>query len=225
MSYSQFSIDTVETTLGITIVETVGIFADTPPVEYSDFLTQALKKYIPLALAIGTEKARSELILTPILVELMIEPYYPNWLYQELIDNCLPWQEGKNMSFGDFNEQYTLHDSYWIGIFYNIGYEQAITLAIQWDAVWLPDEIKKNITVVDDYPYLFIRLRGIEQVSTANYVEIGDISRIIGSWEFEEIEGKKFLAIDDVLGGQINIVYKGEETFLALEKNKSILNI
>ena len=70
MSYSQFSIDTVETTLGITIVETVGIFADTPPIEYSDFLAQTLKKYIPLALAIGTEKARSELILTPILVEL-----------------------------------------------------------------------------------------------------------------------------------------------------------
>lgn len=70
MSYSQFSIDTVETTLGITIVETVGIFADTSPVEYSDFLAQTLKKYIPLALAIGTEKARSELILTPILVEL-----------------------------------------------------------------------------------------------------------------------------------------------------------
>ncbi len=70
MSYSQFSIDTVETTLGITIVETVGIFADTPPVEYSDFLAQALKKYIPLALSIGTDKARSELILTPILVEL-----------------------------------------------------------------------------------------------------------------------------------------------------------
>ncbi len=31
------------------------------------------------------------------------------------------------MNFGDFNEQYTLHYSDWIGIFYNIGYEQAIT--------------------------------------------------------------------------------------------------
>ncbi|BAZ52351.1 hypothetical protein NIES4103_50110 [Nostoc sp. NIES-4103] len=70
MSYSQFSIDTIETTFGITIVDTVGIFADIPSVEYSDFLAQTLKKYIPLALAIGTEKSRSELILTPILVEL-----------------------------------------------------------------------------------------------------------------------------------------------------------
>ncbi|MEH1898717.1 hypothetical protein [Nostoc sp.] len=43
--------------------------------------------------------------------------------------------------------------------------------------------------------------------------------------EFEKIEGKKFLAIDDVFGGQINILHKGEETFLALEKNRRILNI
>jgi hypothetical protein len=70
VSYSQFSIETVETTFGITIREPVGIFADVPPIEYSDFLAQALKKYIPLALAIATEKSRSELILTPILVEL-----------------------------------------------------------------------------------------------------------------------------------------------------------
>jgi len=153
----------------------------------------------------------------------LIENYYPSWLSQELINNCLPWQEGKNMSFGNFNEQYTLHDSCWIGIFYNIGYEQAITLAIDWDSVWLPDEIKKSIT--DGEAYIFIRLTGIEQISMANYIEMGNISRIIGSCEFEKIEGKKFLAIDDVFGGQINIVYKGEETFLALDKNRRILNI
>ncbi|WP_318528401.1 hypothetical protein [Plectonema radiosum] len=33
-------------------------------------MAQSLQKYVPLALAIGTEKARSELILTPLLVEL-----------------------------------------------------------------------------------------------------------------------------------------------------------
>ncbi|ALF52398.1 hypothetical protein ACX27_05310 [Nostoc piscinale CENA21] len=70
MSYSQFTIETVETTFDITIRESVGIFADIPAIEYSDFLAQALKKYIPLALAIATGKSRSELILTPILVEL-----------------------------------------------------------------------------------------------------------------------------------------------------------
>jgi hypothetical protein len=43
--------------------------------------------------------------------------------------------------------------------------------------------------------------------------------------EFEEIDGKKFLAIDDVFGEKINIIYQGEETFLAMEKDKQILSI
>lgn len=150
---------------------------------------------------------------------------YPTWLYQELIDDLLPWQEGKGMTFRDFNKRYTLHDSYWVGIFYNVAYEQAVTLAIEWDAVWLPDEIKKSTSVVDDWPYLLIRLTGVEQVSTANYTDIEGISRAIAGNEFEEVEGKKFLVIDDVYGGQINIIYKGQEIFLALEKDRSILKI
>lgn len=150
---------------------------------------------------------------------------YPSWLYQELIDDLLPWHKGKGMTFRDFNKRYTLHDSYWIGIFYNVAYEQAVTLAIVWDAVWLPDKIKESMSVVNEYPYLFIRLTSVEQVSTANFAEIEGISRAIAGCEFEEVEEKKFLVIDDVYKGQINIIYTGKEIFLALEKDRSILKI
>jgi hypothetical protein len=70
MSYSQFNIDSIEASFGVTISESAGIFANISSVQCSDFLTQTLNKHIPLALAISTEKSRSELILTPILVEL-----------------------------------------------------------------------------------------------------------------------------------------------------------
>ncbi|MBO1349382.1 MAG: hypothetical protein EBE86_019230 [Hormoscilla sp. GUM202] len=70
MSYSQFSIEEIKTTFGITIFDKFGIFADIPEIEYSDFLAQSLQKYIPLALAIDTEKSRSEFIIAPILFEL-----------------------------------------------------------------------------------------------------------------------------------------------------------
>jgi hypothetical protein len=150
---------------------------------------------------------------------------HPGWLYRELVEDCLPWQQGKRMNFKEFNEKYTLHDSGWIGIFFNIAYERTATLAIQWDAVWLPNEIKQSTSVVADWPYLFIQLSGIEQVSTNNYIDIMGSPRTIAVCEFEEIEGKKFLAIDDVYGGQINIIYQSEETFLAIEKNKCILAI
>lgn len=71
MSYSQFTtLEMVEANFGIAIVDEVGIFDNIPESDYSDFLGQTLQENISLALAINTEKARSELIVTPILVEL-----------------------------------------------------------------------------------------------------------------------------------------------------------
>ena len=71
MSYSQFTtLEMIESNFDITIADKVGIFDQTPESEYSDFLGQTLQDNIALALAINTEKARSELIVTPILVEL-----------------------------------------------------------------------------------------------------------------------------------------------------------
>ncbi len=71
MSYSQFTtLEMIEANFDITIVDKVGIFANLPESQYSDFLGQTLQENISLALAINTEKARSELIVTPILVEL-----------------------------------------------------------------------------------------------------------------------------------------------------------
>ncbi len=70
MPYSQFTIDVISETFGFTISERIGIFTDVPAVDYSTILAQILKEYIPLAVAIGTEKARSEFIIAPILFEL-----------------------------------------------------------------------------------------------------------------------------------------------------------
>jgi hypothetical protein len=70
MSYSDFkSLEKAQTDLGLTINETAGLFQGIPPVEISDFLRQTLDFNIPLALAINSEKARSEFIIAPILAE------------------------------------------------------------------------------------------------------------------------------------------------------------
>ncbi|GAA6622210.1 hypothetical protein [Scytonema sp. NUACC26] len=70
MPYSQFTIEQIKSNFGIVISEQFGVFDDIPEITYSDFLAQSLKEYLPLALAIDTEKARSELIVMPILVEI-----------------------------------------------------------------------------------------------------------------------------------------------------------
>lgn len=70
MSYSQFQLDQVEPLLGITIQETSGWFSQIEKATASPTLRDILDYNLPLALEIATEKARSEMILTPILIEI-----------------------------------------------------------------------------------------------------------------------------------------------------------
>ncbi|MEG3936094.1 hypothetical protein QT990_33390 [Microcoleus sp. T3_B1] len=70
MSYSEFSLDKAVKTFKLITSERLNLFAETPEIECSNILTQTLQYNVPLALAMNTEKARSELIIAPILLEL-----------------------------------------------------------------------------------------------------------------------------------------------------------
>ena len=67
--YSEFTLKRVKTELHIELLEEKGIFSAIKPTGPSELLVKNLEENIPLALAINTEKARSELIIAPVLVE------------------------------------------------------------------------------------------------------------------------------------------------------------
>lgn len=69
MSYKDYTIKKVKTTFDLDFVETQDLFSCVEEVEISPFLTESLKNNVPLALAIGTEKASSELIIINVLLE------------------------------------------------------------------------------------------------------------------------------------------------------------
>jgi hypothetical protein len=70
MAYNQFTIDTVRKTFGLEVVGDQELFSAVLPMAPSAMLRQFLDRYLPLGTAIGTEKARSEFIIAPILAEL-----------------------------------------------------------------------------------------------------------------------------------------------------------
>ena len=70
MAYSNFTLKTVRAQFGLEEVDTAGIFSDVEPTAPSELLTAVLARNIPLATAIGTEKAKSEMIVADVLVEL-----------------------------------------------------------------------------------------------------------------------------------------------------------
>jgi hypothetical protein len=76
MAYSDFSLTKFRNNFQITIKEEIDLFATVEPIEISEKLTNTLGKTTELALAINTEKARSEMIITPILLEVRRKANY-----------------------------------------------------------------------------------------------------------------------------------------------------
>jgi hypothetical protein len=70
MAYSDFTTLTkVREAFGLSIEESIDLFTDIPEALPSDYLQTTLNENVFLATAINTEKARSELIIAPVLLE------------------------------------------------------------------------------------------------------------------------------------------------------------
>ncbi|WP_228024533.1 hypothetical protein [cf. Phormidesmis sp. LEGE 11477] len=70
MAYGNFTIDQMIEMFDLSIKESSGLFSNAPMRAGSAHLTEALRENVELAVAIGTEKARSELIIMPVLLDL-----------------------------------------------------------------------------------------------------------------------------------------------------------
>ncbi|MBW4569393.1 MAG: hypothetical protein KME31_15635 [Tolypothrix carrinoi HA7290-LM1] len=69
MPYSDFTLRKVKQTFGITTVEGERFLPEIKPIAASATLTAFLEESLPLAIATGSEKARSELVISPVLLE------------------------------------------------------------------------------------------------------------------------------------------------------------
>lgn len=70
MSYSNFTLKRVKEEFNLSIIENEDLFSMVEEIKISEYLDTTLNYNVPLALAISTEKARSELIIANILLEL-----------------------------------------------------------------------------------------------------------------------------------------------------------
>lgn len=72
MSYSDFTIDMLKEQFSIELIEDVPLFPNPSVIPVPQRLAELLQSYIPLAITMNTEKARSELIIAPILVDMKL---------------------------------------------------------------------------------------------------------------------------------------------------------
>lgn len=70
MSYSSFTVKRVQQEFGVQLIEQTELFSHIKPHDISDYLKETLFDNVALAISINTEKARSELIIAPVLLEI-----------------------------------------------------------------------------------------------------------------------------------------------------------
>jgi len=78
MAYSDFTINQLTQRFGLTIRASASLFAATAEADLPLHLATSLERYVPLALNLNTEKAKSELVIAPVLLELKLR--YPDQL-------------------------------------------------------------------------------------------------------------------------------------------------
>lgn len=70
MAYSDFTLRSVKIQFGLTIEETTDLFSNVPEIVPRPEFVARLKEISPLALTIGSEKARSEFLIAPVVSEM-----------------------------------------------------------------------------------------------------------------------------------------------------------
>ena len=70
MAYSDFTFAGIIGACGLSIVEQDDLFSNVPLVDLPNVLQTILTRHLPLASMLNTEKARSELLIAPMLFEL-----------------------------------------------------------------------------------------------------------------------------------------------------------
>ena len=86
MSYSDFTLKRVKDELNVTVVADRDLFSNIQEIQISEYLSATLNYNVPLATAVGTEKARSELIIANILLEV-----------RKISDNKISFFSGVNL--------------------------------------------------------------------------------------------------------------------------------
>ncbi|MCL6754199.1 hypothetical protein KBT16_25765 [Nostoc sp. CCCryo 231-06] len=100
MAYSDFKLIEVIDSFGLVIHESSGLFANVQEQECSDLLSTILRENVDLAVAISSEKARSEMIISPILLEIRRKFNYEISFFSG-VDFTVDSQRGLN-GFCDF---------------------------------------------------------------------------------------------------------------------------
>ncbi len=105
-------------------------------------------------------------------------------LARRIMEGDLPWERSMEAHIDSFLERYTLHDSNWIGLFTDCGYDDTAIAVISFDPVW-NSSVSHPTSVCADWPLLLLRFKCVSAICLSGYTNIEGIQRGISTVEVE----------------------------------------
>jgi hypothetical protein len=100
----------------------------------------------------------------------------PNDLAAKIVESTLPWSDATQFHIKAFLERYTLHDSNWLGLQVDCGWEDSVVAVIVFDPVW-NSSISAPTSVVANWPLLFMRFTCVSSIQLSGFSDIGGLQR------------------------------------------------
>ncbi|CAG0931091.1 hypothetical protein TFLX_01992 [Thermoflexales bacterium] len=127
-----------------------------------------------------------------------------------LLTSELHWEAARPDTLMHFLEQYTLHDSYWIGVWIDPLEEEAI-LAFEWDTFWAQGRVPDPTDQVISWPTLLIRLNKLVMYYYDKQDQFKDGSTYIGAAETQTITLEEREQLLTCFSGNLQLASSGTE--------------
>jgi hypothetical protein len=160
---------------------------------------------------------------------MVMEAGLPEWLGGEIVSGQLPWQRALRTTLPRFFRSYTLHDSYWMGLF--LEPQRHGVALIRWDTFWTDGRVAYPGNRVAEWPLLLIGFTGLchadigleeDGIAAAWSEVLSPAKRVEMNVQSGELH---HTGIEDHRGGVARLIHHPDVALLCLSKNRDILEI
>lgn len=129
------------------------------------------------------------------------------------------------MHIDSFLRLYTLHDSYWIGLHTDCGWENSAVAVIRFDPVW-NSSVSLPTSIVADWPFLFLRFKCVSAIGLSGYCDIEGLQRGISSAVVEQLSDEEVVTvISDHYGAVVRLQHFPLIDALAMTPGELVLGL
>jgi hypothetical protein len=142
-----------------------------------------------------------------------------------VVDDSLPWDRSIQSHIDAFLQKYTLHDSYWIGLHTNCGFEDAAVAVICFDPVWNPS-VSAPTSLVANWPLLFIRFNCVNTIRMTGFKDIGGTQRGISDVSVDHLSDEEAVTtILDHYGASVSLQHFPLIDALVMSNDGNVLEL